>query len=72
MLKERNYLLPLASDSFDVAEIGFPTVDSSGCVRVRTNAYSVGAKVGKTVQAKIYSDVSRTVARQQMRRPPRA
>lgn len=57
MLKERNYLLPLASDSFDLAEISFPTVDSSGCVRVRTNAYSVGAKVGKTVQAKIYSDV---------------
>lgn len=57
MLRERDHLRPLMSDSFDLAEISFPTVDSSSCVRVRTNAYSVGAKVGKTVQARIYSNV---------------
>ena len=57
MLSERDQLLPLVTESFDLAETSFPTVDSSGCVRVRTNAYSVGAKVGRTVQAKIYADV---------------
>jgi transposase len=55
MLSERDHLLPLATEKFDLAEISFPIVDSSSCVRVRTNAYSVGAKVGKTVQARIYS-----------------
>jgi transposase len=57
MLTERDHLLPVVSNSFDLAEISFPTVDSSGCVRVRTNAYSVAAKVGRTVQARIYSNV---------------
>lgn len=55
MFRERDHLLPLVTDTFDLAEISFPIVDSSSCVRVRTNAYSVGAKVGKTVQARIYS-----------------
>lgn len=57
MLLERDHLLPIAAESFDLAEISFPTVDSSGCVRVRTNAYSVGMKAGQTVEARIYSNV---------------
>ena len=57
MLIERDHLLPMAAEPFDLAEISFPTVDSSGCVRVRTNAYSVRMKVGHTVQARIYSNV---------------
>jgi transposase len=57
LLTERDHLLPMAAEPFDLAEISFPTVDSSGCVRVRTNAYSVGMKAGQTVQARIYSNV---------------
>jgi len=56
MLVERDQLLPLATEPFDLAEISFPTVDGSGCVRVRTNSYSVAMKTGQTVQARIYSN----------------
>ena len=56
MLVEHDQLLPLATEPFDLAEISFPTVDGSGCVRVRTNSYSVAMKTGQTVQAKIYSN----------------
>ena len=51
---ERDHLLPLAVEGFDVAEISFPTVDGSGCVLVKTNAYSVPARPGTRVQAKLY------------------
>jgi transposase len=57
MLIEREHLLPAAAQPFDLAEVSFPTVDGAGCVRVRTNAYSVGMKAGQTVQAKIYPNV---------------
>lgn len=57
MLMERDHLLPVVTEPFDLAEISFPTVDSSGCVRVRTNAYSAAMKAGQTVQARIYSNV---------------
>ena len=57
VLQEREHLLPVATERFDLAEISFPTVDSSGCVRVRTNAYSVPLRAGRTVQAKVYPNV---------------
>ena len=37
---EREHLLPLAAEGFDLAETSFPVVDSKGCVKVRTNWYS--------------------------------
>jgi len=52
---EREHLLPLPSEGFDLAEVGFPTVDGSGCVRVRTNLYSVPVRAGTAVEAKVYS-----------------
>jgi transposase len=55
MIAEREHLLPLAAVGFDLAEVSFPAVDGLGCVRVRTNAYSVPLKAGTRVQAKIYS-----------------
>jgi transposase len=55
ILVERDHLLPLAAERFDLAEIAFPTVDSHRCVRVRTNRYSVPAAPGSTVEAKIYA-----------------
>jgi transposase len=55
MIAEREHLLPLTEPGFDLAEVSFPTVDGLGCVRVRTNAYSVPLKAGTQVQAKVYS-----------------
>jgi transposase len=50
---EREYLLPLAAEDFDLAEVSFPTVDSKGCVRVRTNGYSVPLPAGTKVEVRL-------------------
>jgi transposase len=55
MIAEREHLVPFAEPRFDLAEVSFPVVDGLGCVRVRTNAYSVPLKAGIQVQAKLYS-----------------
>ena len=39
----------------DLARTSFPTVNSMGCVKVLTNAYSVPLKVGVEVHAKTYA-----------------
>ncbi|MBE3603715.1 transposase [bacterium] len=54
MIEERAHLLPLAESGFELAEISFPRVDGLGCVRVRTNLYSVPAPAGKTVEVRLY------------------
>jgi hypothetical protein len=56
MLIERAHLLPLADEDFDLVERAFPTVNSLGCVKVRTNAYSVPVPAGRTVQAHISAE----------------
>lgn len=53
MLIEREHLLPLAEEDFDIVEVAFPTVNGLGCVKVRTNAYSAPVRSGAVVQAKI-------------------
>ena len=53
MLIEREHLLALAEEDFDLTEVSFPVVNSLGQVKVRTNAYSVPIGPGTTVQAKI-------------------
>jgi transposase len=53
MLLEREYLLPPAGEPFDLVEVSFPTVNTLGCVKVRTNAYSVPVRAGTVVQAKL-------------------
>jgi len=55
MRVEREHLLPMAAEPFDLAEVSFPVVDGLGCVRVRTNAYSTPLSAGRSVQARIYS-----------------
>jgi transposase len=55
MVEERAYLLPLAEQGFELAEICFPRVDGLGCVRVRTNLYSVPAQPGRTVEVRLYA-----------------
>ncbi len=49
LLIEQQNLLPLASEGMDLARTSFPTVNSMGCVKVLTNAYSVLLKVGVEV-----------------------
>ena len=56
MRAEHEHLLPLPSEGFDLAEVSFPTVDGSGCVRVRTNFYSTPVPAGRKVQAIIRPD----------------
>jgi Mu transposase-like protein len=57
LIIERDHLLPLAEEDFDLAQISFPTVNGFGCVRVLTNMYSVPLPAGTTVQAKTYASV---------------
>ena len=57
LLTEKEHLLPLPAEDFDLAEISFPRVDHSGCAKVRTNFYSVPLKPGATVEARVYSSV---------------
>ena len=51
MALERAHLLPLPEEGCDLAEVCFPLVDSKGCVKVRTNAYSVPVRAGTQVRA---------------------
>jgi hypothetical protein len=54
MIAEREQLLPLAGQHFELAELSFPRVDGLGCVRVRTNLYSAPAPPGRTVEVRLY------------------
>jgi hypothetical protein len=53
MAQEREHLLPLAEEGFELAETSFGLVDSKGCVKVRTNSYSVPLRAGTRVQIKV-------------------
>jgi transposase len=55
MLIEREHLLPLATEGFDLASLHFPKVDGNGCARALTNFYSVPLPVGTEVAVKVYS-----------------
>lgn len=50
---EREHLLPMAAEGFELAETSFPTVDGKGCVKVRTNFYSTPLRPGTHPQAKL-------------------
>jgi hypothetical protein len=53
--QEREHLLPLAEEGFDLAAVHFPTVDGKGCVRVLTNFYLAPAPIGAEVQVKVHA-----------------
>lgn len=57
LLAEKERLLPLPTEDFDLAEVSFPRVDQAGCAKVRTNFYSVPVKAGSIVEARVYSSV---------------
>lgn len=52
---ERDHLLPLPPEDFDLAEVRFARVDGLGCVRVRTNAYSAPLPPGTTAHVKLFA-----------------
>lgn len=54
MIREREHLKPL-QEGFDLAAIHYPKVNTSRCVRVLTNFYSVPLPVGLEVQVKVHS-----------------
>ncbi len=53
MRVEREHLLPLAAEGFELAETSFPRVDGKGCVKVRTNWYSTPLQPGTHGQARL-------------------
>jgi transposase len=55
MLIEKDHLLALASEGMDLSHTSFPVVNSMGCVKVLTNAYSVPLRSGTQVQARVYA-----------------
>jgi transposase len=54
MSEERGHLLSRATEGFDLAELVFPLVDKQGCITVKTNFYSVPARAGSRVEARIH------------------
>lgn len=57
LLIEKEHLLPLPAEDFELAEVSFPRVDKAGCAKVRTNFYSVPLKSGSIVEARVYSSM---------------
>lgn len=57
LVVEREHLQPLAAEGMDLALTSFPTINSLGCAKVLTNAYSAPLKAGTEVQAKIYASL---------------
>lgn len=53
MIRERDFLRPLPQHGMDLTEVSFPTVDSGGCVTVRTNRYSTPVRPGMKAHAKL-------------------
>jgi transposase len=54
MAVERDHLLPLAAEGFDLAEVVFPLVDKQGCVAVKANLYSVPLQAGTRVEGRVH------------------
>lgn len=50
---EREHLLPLPEEDFEVAEQSFCRVDGKGCVQVKTNFYSTPLSVGSQARVRV-------------------
>src|SRR5206468_2489939 len=50
---ERQHLLPLAREGFDLVEVSFGKVNGLGCVKARTNAYSTPLAPDTKAQIKL-------------------
>lgn len=56
-MAEKEHLLPLPVEDFELADISFPRVDLAGCAKVGTNFYSVPLRPGDMVEARAHSSV---------------
>jgi len=52
MIVEREHLLPLVPEGFDLASLHFPAINDSGCAKALTNFYSAPLPVGTAVAVK--------------------
>jgi len=52
--REREQLLPLIAEGFEIAEVCFPTVDAKRRARVLTNWYSIPVRPGAKVRVLVY------------------
>lgn len=50
---ERQHLLPMAREGFDLVEVSFGKVNGLGCVKARTNAYSTPLAPGTKAQIRL-------------------
>ncbi len=55
MLIERDHLLPMAKEGFDLASLHFSAINAGGCAKALTNFYSAPLPVGTEVVVKVYS-----------------
>ena len=55
LLTQKQPLLPLAAETFHLAEVSYPRVDQASCAKVRTNSYSVPLNAGSLVEARVSS-----------------
>src|ERR1017187_5065428 len=55
LLTEKEHLLPLSAEDFELAEVSFPKVDQAGCAKVLTNVYSVPLQAGSVVESRASS-----------------
>ena len=54
LIAEREHLLSLADDGFDLASLHFPAINASGCAKALTNSYSAPLPVGTSFETKVY------------------
>jgi transposase len=54
LLIEREQLLPLQAEDFDLAEESFCRVDGKGCVAAKTNRYSTPLRVGLQARVRLW------------------
>lgn len=57
LVAEKAHLLPLAAEDFELVEVSFASVNQAGCVKVRTNFYSVPRKPGVMVEVRVHSSM---------------
>jgi transposase len=55
IIAEREYLLALPDEAFDLAEVSFPKLDGFSRARVRTNFYSAPLRPGTEVEARVHA-----------------
>jgi hypothetical protein len=55
IIAEREYLLALPEEAFDLAEVSYPKLDGLSRARVRTNFYSAPLRPGTEVEARVHA-----------------